>query len=172
VSFVITKSGPPAGGQKKQKDRKPKIIAENRKARHEYDVIDTVVAGLVLVGSEVKTLRNSKGNIAEGFVRFQNGEAFLVDSHIPPYPQAHQFNHEPRRERKLLLKAAELDRWETRVKEKGLTVIPLKLYFDGPWAKLEIGLCKGRKLHDKRDAIKAREDRREIDREIAGRRRG
>lgn len=151
-------------------DKKPnarRIVAENRKARHEYELIETVEAGLVLTGSETKTLRSGKGNISEAFVRFEAGEAWLHDAHIPPYPQAgpHQ-NHEPTRPRKLLLKGEEIDRWAARVQEKGLTAVPLVLYFQGPWVKVELGLGRGRKLHDKREAIKDRDDRRELARAL------
>ena len=143
-----------------------RVIAENRKARHEYDILDRLEAGLVLVGSEVKSLRGGKGNIAESFVKFVRDEAFLVDAHIPKYPQAHQFNHEPRRARKLLMKRAELDKLAEKVQQKGLTIVPLKLFFKGAWVKLELGLARGRKLHDKRHALKARQDKREMDRAL------
>jgi SsrA-binding protein len=151
-------------GKKKKKTDGPgsAVIAENRKARHEYSIEDKVEAGLELTGSEVKVLRSRQGNIAEAHVRFERGEAWLVDAHIPPYPQAHQFNHEPRRRRKLLLKKSEIERWHKRVREKGYTAVPLKLYFNGPWVKLEVGLGKGRKIHDKRDALKEKASRRDL----------
>lgn len=143
-----------------------RVIAENRKARHEYDILDKVEAGLVLVGSEVKSLRGGKGNIAEAFVKFVGDEAFLVDAHIATYAHAHQFNHEPRRQRKLLMKRPELDRLHEKVQQKGLTVVPLRLLFKGAWVKVELGLARGRKLHDKRHALKARQDKREMDRAL------
>lgn len=143
-----------------------RVIAENRKARHEYDILDRFEAGLVLVGSEVKSLRGGKGNIAESFVKFVRDEAFLVNAHIATYPQAHQFNHEPRRARKLLMKRVELDKLAEKVQQKGLTIVPLKLFFKGAWVKLELGLARGRKLHDKRHALKARQDKREMDRAL------
>ncbi len=143
-----------------------RVIAENRKARHEYEILDRVEAGLVLVGSEVKSLRGGKGNIAEAFVKFVGLEAFLVNAHVPIYPQANQFNHEPRRSRKLLMKRAELDKLAEKVQQKGLTIVPLKLLFKGAWVKVELGLARGRKLHDKRHALKARQDKREIDRAL------
>ena len=116
----------------------------------------------MLRGSETKSLRDGKGNIAEAWVRFEDGEAWLVDANIPPYPQAGPHNnHEPTRPRKLLLKAAELDHLIRRVQEKGLTLIPLQLYFEGRWVKVELGLGRGRKLHDKREAIKERDSIRE-----------
>lgn len=144
-----------------------RVIAENRKARHEYEILDRVEAGLVLTGSETKSLRAGKGNIAESYVRFEGGEAFLVDAHIPQYAQAGPYhNHEPRRPRKLLLSRGQLERWSRKVQEKGLTAVPLVLYFRGPWVKLEIGLARGRKLHDKRQAIKERDTRREVQRAL------
>ncbi len=145
-----------------------RLIAENRKARHDYELLETVVAGLVLLGTEVKSLRGGKGNVAEAWVRFVDDEAWLMDAHIPPYPQAHQFNHEPRRPRKLLLKARELEKLHRRTAEKGLTLVPLKLYFAGPWVKIEVGLGRGRKLHDKRNALKEKQDKREMDRARRG----
>lgn len=152
------RKGAAAGGQ----DQPRRIIAENRKARHEFEILERVEAGLVLLGSETKSLRDGKGNVAEAWVRIEHGEAWLVDAHIAPYPQAGPYNnHEPLRPRKLLLKHEELDRLARRVQEKGLALIPLVLYFQGPWVKVELGLGRGRKLHDKRDAIKEREGQRE-----------
>jgi len=143
-----------------------RVIAENRKARHEYDILEQVEAGLVLVGSEVKSLRGGKGNIAEAFVKFVNGEAFLIDAHIPHYAQAHQFNHEPRRARKLLMKHAELEKLFEKVQQKGLTIVPLRLFFKGAWVKVDLGVSRGRKLHDKRQVLKEKQDRREMDRAL------
>ena len=143
-------------------DRKIKMIAENRRARHDYEIEDKLVAGLVLTGSEVKSLRAGQGNIAEAFIQFTNGEAFLKDAHFSPYANAGYAPHDPTRPRKLLMKGQELDKWARKVREKGLTVVPLKLYFDGPWAKVELGLGRGRKNYDKRHAIKERDGRREI----------
>lgn len=145
-------------------------IAENRRARREYDILESVEAGLVLQGSEVKSMRNGKANLVDAHVRFKNGEAFLVDLHIAPYPQAgpHQ-NHEPRRPRKLLLKVREIDRLDRKVSEKGLAIVPLKLYFKGPWVKVELALGRGRKTYDKRQVIKERQDKRDTARALRGR---
>ncbi len=143
-----------------------KVVCENRRARHEYEVQDTVEAGLMLTGSEVKALRGGHGNLAEAYVRFENGEAWLVDAHISPYAQAGRNNHEAKRPRKLLLGKMEIVRWAPRVSQKGLTAIPLKLYFKGPWAKVEIGLARGKKLHDKRNSLKEADDKREMDRAL------
>ncbi|MBL8619595.1 MAG: SsrA-binding protein SmpB [Deltaproteobacteria bacterium] len=160
----------PQQGKAKGDAKAIKLVAENRKARHEYEVLDTLEAGLVLCGSEVKSLRNGKGNIAEAWIKFVDGEAWLCDAHISHYVHAHQFNHEPRRERKLLLRNEQIEKWQRKVAEKGHSVIALKLFFSGPWCKVQIGLAKGRKLHDKRDAIKEREDHRELQRSHASRR--
>lgn len=142
--------------------RRRKVIAENRKARFDYDILERVDAGLVLTGSEVKSLRSGQGNITEAFVVFRRDEAFLVGAHFAPYKNAGYAHHAPRRERKLLLKRKELDRLSQRIAERGLTLIPLELFFDGPWVKLMLGVGRGRKSHDKRQAIKERESRREI----------
>lgn len=145
-----------------EKQRVRKLIAENRKARHDYEMLDTVEAGLVLTGSEVKSLRAGQGNIGEAFVVFRNGEAWLVNAHFAPYANAGYAHHDPRRERKLLMKVKELAKLFKRVSEKGLALVPLELFFDGPWVKLKVGLGRGRKAHDKRHAIKEREGRREM----------
>jgi SsrA-binding protein len=139
-----------------------KVICVNRKARYEFEVHDTVEAGLELTGSEVKALRGGHGNLAEAYVRFENGEAWLVDAHISPYAQASRNNHEAKRTRKLLLQKGEILRWAPKVSEKGLTVIPLRMYFKGAWAKVEIALARGKKLHDKRQSLKEADDRREM----------
>lgn len=153
-------------GKQPDKDGR-RVIAENRKARREYELLERIEAGLVLLGSETKSLRDGKGNIREAYVRFEEGEAWLVDAHIAQYPQAGPHdNHEPTRPRKLLLKADELARLARRVQEKGLTVVPLVLYFKGPWVKVELGLGRGRKLHDKRHALKERESRRDLERAL------
>lgn len=148
------------------KSDKITVVCENRRARHEYEVQDTVEAGLALTGSEVKALRGGHGNLAEAYVRFDKGEAWLVDAHISPYAQAGQNNHEAKRPRKLLLAKNEILRWAPRVSQKGLTAIPLRLYFKGAWAKVEVGLARGKKLHDKRQSLKEADDRREMDRAL------
>ncbi len=142
-------------------------ICENRRARREYEILDRLETGMALMGSEVKSMRGGHGNIAEAYVRFKDGEAWLVDAHIPQYPQAGPHNnHEPTRPRKLLMSARELSKWRKKVAERGLTAVPLRLYFNGAWVKLEIGLGRGRKLHDKRAALKERTDRRETARAL------
>lgn len=149
---------------KTEPEKKRRIICENRRAQHDYTIMDTMEAGLSLLGSEVKSLRGGSGNIKEAHVRFEEGEVWLVDAHIPPYEQANQQNHEPRRRRKLLVKKIERERWRKRVKERGLTCIPIRMYFVGPWVKVEISLGRGKRVHDKRAALKERSDRRDMDR--------
>ena len=142
-------------------------ICENRRARRQYEILERLEAGLSLTGSEVKSLRSGKATIAEAYVRFRNGEAWLLDAHIPQYPQAGPHNnHETTRPRKLLLKRDQIEKWFKRVSEKGLTMVPLKLYFNGAWVKIEIGLGRGRKLHDKRALLKERDDKRDTQRAL------
>ena len=138
----------------------PMIV--NRKARHDYFIEETIEAGLVLTGSEVKSLREGRANLVDSFARISRGEAFITNVHISPYDPAHRANHEPTRSRKLLLHRLEIDRLEGKLKQKGLTLIPLRIYFNARGrAKIELGLGRGKKLHDKRQSIKEREAKRE-----------
>jgi SsrA-binding protein len=135
-----------------------KIVAENRKARFNYEIIDTYEAGLMLVGTEVKSLREGKANIAESYASDEGGEIWLINSYLPEYLQANRFNHEPRRRRKLLLSSREIGRLRNGINREGMTLIPLKIYFnDQGRAKLELALAKGKKLHDKRESEKERD---------------
>ena len=144
----------PKGSQRVVK----KIVAENRKARFNYEIIDTYEAGLVLKGTEVKSLREGKANIAESYASDEDGEIWLINSYLPEYLQANRFNHEPRRRRKLLLSAREIGRLRSAVNREGMTLIPMKIYFnDRGRAKLELALAKGKKLHDKRETEKKRD---------------
>ncbi|CAN7534019.1 SsrA-binding protein SmpB [Phyllobacterium sp. LjRoot231] len=139
-----------------------KIIAENRKARFNFEILDTLEAGIVLAGTEVKSLRRNQSNIAESYASFENGEFWLINSYIPEYLQANRFNHEPRRHRKLLISKREMSRLAQSVDREGMTVVPLKLYFnDQGRAKLEIAVARGKKLHDKRQTEKERDWNRE-----------
>ena len=147
-----------------------KRIAENRKARFEYEFIDTYEAGIVLVGSEVKSLRAGRVSITESFAQFEGDQLFIRNMHVHEYTQANQFNHDPRRVRRLLMHRRELDRLRRELREAGLSLIPVELYFVGPYAKLELALARGKKLHDKRDATAEREVKREMDRARHGRR--
>jgi SsrA-binding protein len=146
--------------RKNEPDRK--VVADNRKARFNYEIVDTLEAGLVLAGSEVKSLRESKANIQESYASPEGGEMWLINSYIPEYLKASRFNHEPRRRRKLLLSKRELSRLALSVEKQGMTLIPLKLYFnDKGRAKLELAIARGKKLHDKRDTEKKRDWSRE-----------
>ena len=134
------------------------IVAENRKARFNYEILDTLEAGLVLTGTEVKSLREGKANIAESYASDEDGEMWLINSYLPEYLQGNRFNHEPRRRRKLLLGKREIHRLRSAVNRDGMTLIPLKLYFnERGLAKLLIGLATGRKSHDKRE-VEAKRD--------------
>ncbi len=143
-----------------------KIIALNRKARFDYSIEDEYEAGLVLKGTEVKSLRIGKANIKDAYARVLNGEVFVYQMHIGPYPFAYYENHDPLRVRKLLLHKQEIKRLYAKVNEKGHSLIPLKLYFSDSKAKLTIALAKGKRRYDKRDAIKRRDEQRDLDREI------
>ncbi|MGG7538455.1 SsrA-binding protein SmpB [Rhizobium sp. 12,4] len=135
-----------------------KVVAENRKARFNYEIIDTYEAGLVLKGTEVKSLREGKANIAESYAADEDGEIWLINSYLPEYLQANRFNHEPRRRRKLLLSGREIHRLRSAVNREGMTLVPLKIYFnDRGRAKMELALAKGKKLHDKRESEKERD---------------
>ena len=141
-------------------------IAVNRRARHDYFIEETIEAGLVLTGSEVKSLRAGKAQLKDSHARIQRGEAWLFNVHISEYMPSAQFGHEPTRARKLLLHRREIERLMGKVKEKGLTLVPLRLYFKRGHAKVELGLGRGKKLFDKRASIKERETRREMDRAV------
>ena len=154
------------------KEQGRKLIAQNRKARYDYHVEDVYEAGLVLVGTEVKSLRAGRATLGDGFAEIHDGEAFLHAVHIPEYTQGTWTNHAARRKRKLLLNRVEIDKIERRVNEKGLTVIPLAIYFLDGRAKVEIALAKGKKSWDKRQAIAEREADREKVAEIGRRAKG
>ncbi len=139
-----------------------KVVAENRKARYSYQIGETFEAGIQLAGTEVKSLRQSKANIAESYVSPEGGEIWLINSNIPEYLQANRFNHEPTRRRKLLLHKKQMDKLVGGVQREGMTIVPLRLYFnDRGRAKLEIALAKGKQVHDKRESEKARDWNRE-----------
>ncbi|HEY8280042.1 MAG TPA: SsrA-binding protein SmpB [Bdellovibrionota bacterium] len=145
-------------------DSSRKIIATNKDARFRYFIEDTIEAGLALQGTEVKSLRTGKVQMADAYVFVKNGEAFLSNMHIPEYTHGNRENHNPLRERKLLLHRKELDRLAAAVNEKGMAIVPTQMYFLKGRAKVEIGLGKGKKVHDKRASIKEKESKREMDR--------
>ncbi|REK07179.1 MAG: SsrA-binding protein SmpB [Planctomycetota bacterium] len=143
-----------------------RVIAQNRKARHEYNVIDTLECGIVLVGSEVKSLRRGTISLDEAYGRVKDGEVWLVGCDIAEYVEANQFNHNRRRPRKLLLHRREIRKFAGKAYETGLTLVPLKMYFKEGKAKVLLGICKGKKLYDKRDALKKKSMQRDIDRAL------
>ena len=134
-----------------------RVIAENRKARHDYHILETLECGIVLVGSEVKSLRNGTVSLAESYGKIKSGEVWLIGCDIPEYVEANRFNHKPKRDRKLLLHQREIKRFAMRAYEKGLTLVPLRLYFKKGLAKVLLGLCKGKQDFDKREAKKKAE---------------
>ena len=143
-------------------ERKRSIIADNRKARYNFEIGEVLEAGIALSGTEVKSLRQSKANIAESYVSAEGGEIWLINGHIPEYRQASRFNHQPRRPRKLLLHKREIAKLIVSVQQQGMTIVPLKLYFnDRGVAKLEIALARGKRIHDKRESEKQRDWQRE-----------
>lgn len=141
-----------------------KDLVVNRRAHHEYLVLDTFEAGVALLGSEVKSLRNGKGNLQEAFVALRPDGAYLMQCHISPYTHANRQNHEPMRPRQLLLHHHELLKLKKATSEKGMTIVPLRLYLSGSRVKVEIAVAKGKKLHDKREALKEKDARREMQR--------
>lgn len=143
-----------------------KVVATNRKASHEYFLLEHIEAGVSLQGSEIKSIRAGQISLAEAYVQVDGQEAWLVDAHIAPYDQASIYNHEPRRPRKLLLHRSEIRRLWDEVRQKGVTVIPLRVYLKDGRAKVEIAVAKGKKLYDKREAIAKRDAEREIQREF------
>ena len=146
-----------------------KIVARNRRARHEFDLLEAVEAGIVLTGTEVKSLRNGKASLEEAYASVDRDEVWLYGCDIPEYLQANRMNHKPKRPRKLLLHRREIDKLFLKASEKGLTIVPLKLYFKDGMAKVEIALARGRKTYDKRDALKKQDAKRDMDRALRGR---
>lgn len=143
-----------------------KLVANNKKAYHDYFILESYEAGIVLAGTEVKSLRMGKCSIKESFIRIEDGEMFIYGMHISPYEKGNIFNKDPLRVRKLLLHKKEIDKIFGKMKEKGITVVPLKVYFSGSLVKVEIGLAKGKKLYDKRDDIAKKDQKREAQREF------
>ncbi|MFK5979806.1 MAG: SsrA-binding protein SmpB [Rhizobiaceae bacterium] len=147
-----------AAVKKKKDSANGKLIADNRKARHNYEFVETLEAGLQLTGTEVKSLRNGKANIAESYATEEGGEIWLINSHIPEYLEGNRNNHNPRRRRKLLMKKREMSKFISGIQRDGLTIVPNRLYFNERGiAKLQIALARGRKAHDKRQVSKKRD---------------
>jgi len=146
------------------------VVCRNRRARHQYEILDTLETGIALVGSEVKSLRARHGSIEEAYARVDDGQVWLIDCDIPEYPQAGRWNHKPKRPRRLLLHRREISKFAGEARQRGCTLVPLKLYFRRGFARVELALARGRKLHDKREAMKKAEAQKEMKR-AAGRRR-
>ncbi|MFF3379745.1 SsrA-binding protein SmpB [Streptomyces sp. NPDC002680] len=153
------------------KEKGRKLIAQNKKARHDYAIIDTYEAGLVLTGTEVKSLRQGRASLVDGFVQLDGHEAWLHNVHVPEYSQGTWTNHSARRKRKLLLHRAEIEKLESKSQESGHAIVPLALYFKDGRAKIEIALARGKKEYDKRQTLREKQDRRETDRAVSAVRR-
>ncbi|WP_100332281.1 SsrA-binding protein SmpB [Bacillus xiapuensis] len=149
-----------------------KVIAQNKKARHDYFIEETYEAGIVLQGTEIKSIRNGRVNLKDAFARVHNGEVFVYNMHISPYEQGNRFNHDPLRTRKLLLHRKQIDKLIGETKEAGYSIVPLKLYLKDGYAKLLIGLGKGKKKFDKREDLKRKEAKRDIERAFRDRQKG
>jgi len=149
-----------------------KLIASNRRARHDYTIVDTYEAGIQLMGTEVKSLRAGRASLTDSFAQEKDGEIYLYGLHIPEYAQGTWTNHEPRRTRKLLLHRDEIRRLIGKTRESGLTLVPLSMYFSDGWAKVELGLARGKKAYDKRETLAKRDADREISRAMGRRRKG
>src|SRR5262245_57830314 len=158
------------GAVPREKGRK--VVASNRKARHDYAILDTYEAGIALTGTEVKSLRAGRASLVDAFAQERNGELYLHGVHIPEYAQGTWTNHEPRRTRKLLLNRGEINRLNGKVRESGLTLVPLAIYFSDGWAKVEIGLARGKRSYDKRQDMAKRDAEREINRVVGRRSKG
>ena len=149
------------------RERGQKVVASNRKARHDYHIEDVYEAGIVLTGTEVKSLRSGRASLIDGFASVEGGEAWLENVHIPEYTEGTWTNHSTRRRRKLLLNRVEIDKLSGKIRESGYTLVPLSLYFKDGRAKVEIALAKGKREYDKRQALKERQDKREADRAMS-----
>ena len=143
-------------------EKEQRVVVSNRKARHDYFILDSLEAGLVLRGTEVKSLRAGNANLQDSYAHIKDGEVWLFGMHISPYEHGSYLNHDPRRPRKMLLGKREIRKLLSRVQEKGLSLIPLGIYFKGPFAKVELGIAQGKKSYDKREALKQREAKRDI----------
>lgn len=143
-----------------------KIVSQNKKAFHDYFILDTYEAGIELKGTEIKSVRKGSANLKDSFIRIKNDEAYIENMHIAPYEQGNRFNHEPLRTRKLLLHKKEIKKLQKEVKENGLTIVPTKLYFNTSKLKIEIALAKGKKLYDKRQDLKAKDAKRDVEKAL------
>ena len=157
---------------KSQKNKQPaqqdkpaiKVVADNRRARHDYELIEFYEAGIELAGTEVKSMRQGKANLQDSFARVEDGQLWLYNCHISPYDHGNRFNHDPVRKRRLLMHRREIQKIKSRMQEKGLTLVPLKLFFKRNWVKVDLALARGKHLYDKREAIAKRDTKRQLDR--------
>jgi len=149
-----------------------RLIAENRKAFHDYHIEDRLEAGISLTSTEIQSVRRGRVNLRDSFARVEGGEVILYDMHISPWEYAHEGGHEPKRPRKLLLHKGEIRKLAGKTSQRGYSIVPLRIYFKGPWVKVEIGLAKGKKLYDKREDIAERDRQRETERRLKDRERG
>ncbi|MEZ6017508.1 MAG: SsrA-binding protein SmpB [Planctomycetota bacterium] len=145
----------------------PRSIAKNRRALYEYEVLDKLTVGIVLTGTEVKSLRGGRISLQESYIVIKKGDLWLIQAHIPEYTHGNMWNHAPTRERKLLAKRREVDRWSKLVKQRGTTIVPLEVFWQGSLVKLEIALAQGKKLHDKRQSEREKSDKREMARAVS-----
>ncbi|MBZ0188909.1 MAG: SsrA-binding protein SmpB [Candidatus Obscuribacterales bacterium] len=159
---TVSKDGAP--------EKTVKTVADNRRARHEYEVLESFETGIALVGTEVKSMRQGKANLQDSFARIENGEVWLYNCHISPYDHGNRFNHDPVRKRRLLLNKREIQKLKSKIQEKGFTLIPLRLYFKANWVKVNLGICRGKRLYDKRQTIAKRETDRQIERLVKSKR--
>lgn len=147
-----------------------KVVCQNKKARYEYHILEVIEAGMVLLGTEVKSLRQGRAHLKDSYARVKDGELFLMQSHISPYSHAYHDNHDPDRVRKLLVHKREIKRLQGKTQEKGLTLVPLKIYFKNGKAKVELGLARGKRTYDKRETLKRKTEQRDLERAIKDRR--
>jgi SsrA-binding protein len=145
---------------------KTKLVSDNRKARHNFEILEVLEAGVALTGTEVKSLRQGKANLQDSFARIEDDEIWLYRCHISPYDFGNRFNHDPIRKRRLLVQRRQINKLKAQTQEKGLTLVPLKLYFKGNWAKIDLALARGKQLYDKRESTSKRENQRNLERLI------
>ena len=152
------------GRSKKGEDDSIRVIARNRRARHEFDLLESVEAGVVLTGTEVKSLREGSASLEDAYAKLEEGEVWLIGSDIPEYSMGNRMNHKPKRPRKLLLHRREIGKFAGKASQRGFTLVPLRMYFKNGKAKVELGVARGRKMHDKREALRRDDAKREMDR--------
>lgn len=163
---MSTKSKPtkaPTPGNKNSEKPAPRTVSDNRRARHEYEILETVECGIELQGTEVKSLRSGRCTLQDAFGKIEDGQMWLYNCHISPYDFGNRFNHEPTRKRRLLLHSREILKINQRIKEKGLTLVPLKMYFKRNWVKVDMALARGKNLYDKRESDTKRDEKRQLD---------